>query len=382
MNAITTVGLIGCGNISDTYITGALRSKIIRLKAVADINSDASARQSAKYGVPAVTIEELLADPEIEIVLNLTIAAAHFEVGNRILDAGKHLYGEKPLSTTFDHGKKLVEKAKSFRLSIGCAPDTFMGGGHQAARKAIDDGLIGKVVGGAATIMHRGMEHWHPNPGPFYKAGGGPVLDLAGYYVTQLVNVLGPVRSVAATATIGIPQRRTEIGPLAGSLIDVEVPTMVNGSLEFANGANVSLTASWEVQAHGRNPIEFYGTEGSIINPDPDLFGSEPLIARPGTSWSPLPIEAFAFHANNATSSKGLPMADYRVIGLIDMAAAVKEGRPHRANAELALHVLEVLEAFGRSATERHHIDMTTICERPLAMPLGVDEAVFLAPLA
>jgi len=379
MTQETIIGFIGCGNISDTYIAAAIRSKLVRVKAVADLNPQAAERQSAKYGVAATSIEALLADPEIEIVVNLTVPGAHFAVGKAILDAGKHVYGEKPLTTSFADGVALVEYARERGLSVGCAPDTFMGGGHQAVRRALDEGRIGKVVGGSATIMHRGMEHWHPNPTFFYKQGGGPVLDLAVYYVTQLLNLLGPVASVTSNATIGLPQRRIATGELAGTLIDVEVPTMVNGVLEFACGANVSLSASWEVHRHGRHPIELYGSEGSIINPDPDLFGGEPMLALPGGDWTALPISDFPFHANNGTSSKGLPMADYRIVGLLDMAVALKTGRPYRASAELSLHVLEVLEGLMRSSVERRHIEMTTRCERPAPLPFGVSEEVFLA---
>lgn len=375
----TIIGFIGCGNISDTYLAGALRSSLIRVKAIADINLEAAKRQAEKFGLTSVSVDVLLDDPEIEIIVNLTVPMAHSEVSRRILDAGKHVYSEKPMTTDFADARTLVEHAARLGLSIGCAPDTFMGGGHQAVRRAIDAGAIGRVIGGAATIMHRGMEHWHPNPRTFYSRGGGPVLDLGVYYVTQLVNLLGPVKSVTATATIGIPQRTVATGPQAGSIIDVEVPTMVNGSLEFHSGANVSLSASWEVHAHGRKPIEIYGTEGSICNPDPDLFGDHPLLALPGADWKPLPIEDFPFHANNATSSKGLPMADYRIIGLLDMATALKEGRGYRASAELSLHVLEVLECLLRSAAERKHMELTTVCERPAPMPLGADENVFVS---
>lgn len=379
MSIPTPVGFIGCGNISDTYLAGALRSRLVRVVAIADVDEAAAARQAAKHGLTASSVEELLNDPAIAIVVNLTPAIHHYDVSRRILAANKHVYSEKPLTTRFADARSLVSEAADRGLSIGCAPDTFMGGGHQAVRRAVDQGAIGQVVGGAATIMHRGMEHWHPNPAFFYRQGGGPVLDLAVYYVTQLVNVLGPVRAVTASASIGIPQRRIATGPRAGTAIDVEVPTMVNGVLEFAGGANVSLSASWEVHGDQRNPIELYGTEGSLINPDPDLFGGHPSLLRPNESWTPLPIEDLPFHADNATSSKGLPMADYRIVGLLDMAAALRRGGSFRASAALTLHVLEVLEGIIRSGSERRHVSMTTDVARPAPMPAGQGEEVFLA---
>ena len=373
----TTIGVIGCGNISDAYFRGAARSALIRVKAVADIKPEAAQAKAEAYGLRAVPVDELLADPEIEIVVNLTIPQAHAPVSLQVLNAGKHVYLEKPLATRSAEAAPVTQTAAAKGLRIGCAPDTFLGAGHQACRAAIDAGLIGTPVAGAATLLHHGVEHWHPNPAFYYQHGGGPIHDMGPYYVTALVNMLGPVTRVSAEATTPTRERLISSQPFAGQMINVQVPTTVNGTMAFANGANVSLSHSWDVWKHRRVPIEIYGTEGTLVVPDPNFFGGVPMISRRDGEWETVDIAAHPFGANNRTTRLGAEVADYRIIGLLDMAAAIRGNRPHRASGALAAHVLEVLDAFERSSTEARHITIETVCDRPAQVPKGVGEEVF-----
>jgi predicted dehydrogenase len=223
------------------------------------------------------------------------------------------------------------------------------------------------------------MEHWHPNPEFFFKRGGGPVLDIGPYYVTQLVNVLGPVERVAAQATMGSATRTVSSEPLKGSVIQVEVPTTVNGLLSFANGASVTITTSWDVWKHQRAPFELYGTEGSMLVPDPNFFGGEPMVTTRDGDWMPIEISTHPFGKPNRQTQSGLRVADYRIVGVLDMAAAIRGNRKHRASGELAMHVLEVLDALERSSIEGRHVMIETPCERPEPVPRGEGEEVFAA---
>jgi len=371
------IGIIGCGNISGAYLRGAARSEFIEIKAVADLMAEVAQAKAQEFGVGAASIEEMLADPEISIVINLTVPLAHAEVSRRILKAGKHVYSEKPLAATFEDAKSIIDLAAERGLRVGCAPDTFMGGAHQAARRVIDEGRIGRVVAGAACVLNHGMEGWHPNPEFFFKPGGGPILDLGPYYITQLVNLLGPVESVTAQTTRGFATRTVTSEPLKGTVIDVEVSTTVNGALLFENGANIALSASWDVWKHERRPFEIYGTEGSMLVPDPNFFGGDIQISDGGGFWRPVDIFTHPFGRPNMESGSGAKVANYRAIGLIDMACAIQQNRPHRASGELALHVLEVMDAFDKSSASGTHKAMSTSCTQPAPVPLGEDERVF-----
>jgi len=374
----TVIGIIGCGNISDAYLRGAARSNLIRVKACADLQREVAEAKAALYGVTAMPVPKLLADPDIAIVVNLTVPMAHAEVTRQILQAGKHAYSEKPLATTFADGADLIELSRALGLRVGCAPDTFLGASHQACRRLIDAGAIGIPVGGSAVVMSHGMESWHPNPEFFFKPGGGPILDIGPYYITQMVNLLGPVRRVVGLGTIGNATRTVGSEPLKGATIDVEVPTTFNGVLEFVNGANVSLSASWDVWKHNRpSPIEIYGTEGSLLGTDPNFFGNIPRVCTPGGEWQDVPIAAHPFAIANRELRNGTMQADYRIVGLVDMAMAIRNDRPHRATGDLALHVLEVLEALANSSISGQFVSIQSRCERPEPVPLGADESVF-----
>jgi predicted dehydrogenase len=372
------LGIVGCGNISGAYLTGGARSRLVAVKAVTDMLPEAAARRAEEYGVAAVALDEMLADPEIAIVINLTVPLAHAEMSHRAIAAGKHVYSEKPFAATFAEGRELAAAARAKGLRLGSAPDTFFGAGHQAARYAIDKGRIGRVVGGAVCFAGPGMESWHPNPSFFFKRGGGPVLDIGCYPITQLVNCLGPVASVMAHASRAHETRTVTSEPRRGEVIQVEVPTTVNGVLEFANGASVALTVSWDIWKHARLPIELYGTEGSLLNPDPNFFGGPTRVSARNGEWQDLPLAVHPFGTPTRKNNAGGEVADYRMVGVFDMACAIAQDRPHRANGDLALHVLEVMEALERSSVEGRRLRIETICERPDPVPLGEGEEVFL----
>src|SRR6516164_2346573 len=375
--AIIDIGIIGCGNISHSYLKGAARSQQVRVKAVADLRMELAQERAAEYGVQAITVERLLTDPDIRIIINLTVPLAHAAVSLQIIEAGKHVYSEKPLATSYVEAQALPRAAAAKGLRVGCAPDTFLGAAHQACRRAIDAGRIGRPIAGSVFFASHGMEHWHPNPEFFFKRGGGPMLDVGPYYITQLVNMLGPVARVAGQATTGSATRTVGSGSMKDSIIKVEVSTTVNGVLSFANGASMTITTSWDVWKHRRVPFEIYGSEGSLLVPDPNFFGGEPLLTERDGDWMPLDISLHPFGKPNRYTNSGAHVADYRIVGLLDMAAAIRDNRPHRAGAELAMHVLEVLDAFDRSSTEGRQVMIQTSCGQPEPLPLGKDEEVF-----
>ena len=347
------IGIIGLGNISAAYLKAARDFPILEIKALADLNPEAAQARADEFGLKAVALDAIFADPDVEIILNLTIPRAHVDVGMRALEAGKHVYSEKPLGVEFAQGKKLVAAAKAKGLRVGSAPDTFLGGAHQSCRDLIDSGAIGSAVGGTAYFMCPGHERWHPNPAFYYDVGGGPMLDMGPYYITDLVNLLGPVAKVAGMATMPRATRTITAKERAGEVIPVHVPTHVSGILQFRSGAVVQMTMSFDVAGHKHVPIEVYGTTATLIVPDPNRFGGQIELMKAGGEWE-----------NIATD---MPYADgnYRSIGLADMAHAIRAGRPHRANGELALHVLEVMEAFGVASDTGRTVEITTTVERP-----------------
>ena len=351
------IGVIGCGNISAAYLTAAKKFPILDIVALADANPAAAEARAAEFGLAARSVDALLADPAVEIILNLTIPRAHVEVGLKAIAAGKHVHSEKPLGVTVAEARRLVEAAAAKGVRLGSAPDTFLGGAHQTARRAVDDGLIGRPIGGSAFFMCPGHERWHPNPGFYYLAGGGPMLDMGPYYITDLVNLLGPVASVSGVATRIRSERVVTSKPLAGMRIPVEVATHVTGALTFASGAAVSMTMSFDVARHRHGPIELYGETGSLIVPDPNHFGGKVEFATASEDWREIEIKG--------------PYADgnYRIVGLADMAQAIRAGRPHRATGELAFHVLEVMEAFQRSSEAGQAVAISTCPQRPAPLP-------------
>lgn len=347
------IGIIGCGNISGAYLKAMASFPILDIRGVADMNADMARSRAEEFNLRARSVEDLLGDPEIEIIVNLTVPKAHVEVALRSLDAGKHTYSEKPLGVTFAEGKRLADAAKAKNLRIGAAPDTFLGGSHQTARTLIDQGVLGKPVGGTATFMCPGHERWHPNPAFYYETGGGPMLDMGPYYITDLVNLFGPVAKVAGFAFSPRKERIITSEPRNGEIIPVEIATHVTGAMAFENGAIVQIGMSFDVAGHRHVPLELYGTEGTLIVPDPNYFGGDVELLKKGGE----------FEHQDLTS----PYSDgnYRSIGVADMAHAIRSNRPHRANGDLALHVLEVMEAFQSASDTGTTIAITTPVDRP-----------------
>ncbi len=356
-----SIGLIGCGHISAAYLTAAPLFPELRVAAVADLDEGRARARADEFGLRATTIDALLADPAIEVVLNLTTPAAHVPVGLDAIRHGKHVHGEKPLATTAAEGRRLLDAADAAGLRVGCAPDTFLGGAHQSARALLDAGAIGTVLSGTAFMLNHGHEHWHHNPDFYYAAGGGPMLDMGPYYLTNLVNLLGPVASVTGVATTGFPERTIGGGPRGGEVVPVGVATHVSGLLRFAGGAVVSVTTSFDVWQHRHGNMELYGTEGSMVVPDPNRFGGTVSLAKRREPWADMPLTHGFAHGN------------FRILGLADMARAIRSGRPHRCEGRMALHVLEVMEAFGRSSEAGRTIAIESRCERPAPLPPRTD---------
>ncbi|MFA5863411.1 MAG: Gfo/Idh/MocA family oxidoreductase [Phycisphaerae bacterium] len=365
MKTKTKIGVVGCGNICAAYFSMARNFEILELAACADLDPDRAKAKASEFNIPRVcSVKDLMADPDIEIILNLTIPKAHAEIAFQAIEAGKSVYNEKPLSVTRDEGLKILQLAKAKGVRVGAAPDTFLGAGLQTCRKLIDDGWIGRPVAATAFMMCHGHERWHPAPDFYYQVGGGPMFDMGPYYLTALINLLGPVRRVTGSAQITFPERTITSQPNAGTKIKVETPTHLVGVLDFASGAVVTLTTSFDVWEHDLPCIEIFGTEGSLKVPDPNTFGGPVLIRRPGDKeWVQIPL-THKYEKN------------YRSIGLADLACAQRAGRPHRANGDMAYHVLDIMHAVLETSREGRHIDLASTCDRPAPLPMHLPEGV------
>ncbi len=366
------IGVIGCGNISKTYFSLAKLFAGIEMRACADINEAAAKARAAEFGLRAESVAGLLAAPDIDIVVNLTVPSVHYEVSKAVLTAGKHVYSEKPYVLSVRDGLDLQKRADKNGLRIGSAPDTFLGGSHQLARHLIDSGKVGKITGGTCHVMSHGMEDWHPNPDFFFQPGGGPILDLGPYHIANLVQLIGPVRQVAALATIPAKERTITSQPRHGERIPVTTPTTIHALLEFESGAAMTLTASWDVWDHAHAPMELYGEEGTIHLPDPNWFGGELIYSERKTRVPKLPRWDHPFGVPNHRDGNGM-VANYRTVGLADMARAIAEVRPHRCSGEAALHAVDIMMGILKSGATGKFVAMRTTCERPEA--LGVSEA-------
>ena len=357
----TKIGIIGCGNISEIYCLNSARFPATEVVAVADIDLERARAKAAEHGIPkALSVEDLLTDPEVRIVVNLTVPAVHAEVSRRILEAGKHVYSEKPLATNRADAAALLALAKEKGLRVGCAPDTFLGAGLQTCRQLIDAGVIGEPVGAAGWMLSRGPEGWHPDPEFFYQPGAGPMFDMGPYYLTTLTSLLGPVRRVTGSARVSFPERVIGSAAKQGQKIKVNTATHIAGVLDFASGAMGTLTTSFDVHATNAQHIEIYGAEGTLVVPDPNTFGGVVGLRRAGE-------ETFA--------EQGLrfPYEDnVRGIGVAEMAAAIAAGRPHRASGEMAAHVLDLMTAFHEASESGRHVELTSSMERPAAFPTGM----------
>ena len=361
------IGIIGCGNISTAYLTLAPLFKGIEVRAVADINPSAAQEKADEFNVRAQSVEDLLGADDIDIVVNLTIPAAHFSTTQTILQAGKHAYSEKPLVLSLQEGKELAALAAENGLRVGSAPDTFLGGAHQQARALIDQGALGDIVGGTAHVMSHGMEHWHPNPDFFFLPGAGPMLDIGPYYVTNLIQLIGPVKRAAALTSTASATRTITSEPRSGETIPVKTPTDIHALLEFEQGATITLSTSWDVWAHRHENMELYGTEGSLYVPDPNFFGGDvDLIGKDGDVLEK-PVFEHPFSVPNKDQIDG-KMANYRAAGLADMAQAIAQNRPHRCSMEMAVHAVDVMTSILKSGEQKEFVTVNTTCERPAAL--------------
>ena len=323
----------------------------------------AAKARAREFEVPKVhDVEALLADPDIDIVLNLTTPNAHGSIALAALEAGKSVYNEKPLALSREEGQAMLKLADQKNLRVGCAPDTFLGGGIQTCRKLIDEGAIGQPVAATAFMMSRGHEHWHPNPSFYYKPGGGPMFDMGPYYLTALVNLLGPVTRVTGSTSMTRSERLITSEPQHGTLIQVEVPTHVAGLLDFESGAIGTIITSFDIQGANLPRIEIYGTEGSLSVPDPNTFGGPvQLLSTKNREW-----ETKSLSHGYTENSRG--------IGLADMAYALVSGRAHRANGALAYHVLDIMHAFQDATEQSQHISIQSTVERPSPLPLNLSD--------
>ncbi|MDR3472747.1 MAG: Gfo/Idh/MocA family oxidoreductase [Devosia sp.] len=368
------VGIMGAGNISAAYLRLAPLFKGLEVRAVADILPEAAKKRSEEFGVRAQTPDELLKNPEIDVIVNLTIPATHYRVSMDAISAGKHAYSEKPFVLSLEEGQALKKAADERNLRVGSAPDTFLGGAHQQVRSLIDTGKLGRITSGTTHVMSRGMEHWHPNPDFFFQVGAGPILDIGPYYVTDLIQLIGPVKRVTAFTGMAKAERLvTAEGPFKGTTIKVGTPTTIHGVLEFHNGAIVTIGASWDVYSHGHHNIELYGTEGTVYVPDPNFFGGEITITDQSGAKTKVEPWEHPFGKINQDAGGANPRANYRTAGLADMMAAIEAGRPARCGLDVALHAVDVMTSLLKAGASGQVLTLTTSCERPAA--LGPDEA-------
>lgn len=362
------VGIIGCGMISDSYFKASQKFNMIEVVACADIISERAKAKEELYGCKAMTNKELLAREDIEIVINLTPPRVHSKIDVDTLNAGKHAYSEKPFGVDSGDAAKVMALAKEKGLRVGCAPDTFLGGGQQTARKMLDEGWIGKPISATAMVLGRGPEKW-PQAPFFYDYGAGPMLDLGPYYITALVNLFGPAKRVCAMTKKG-----SEFRTLGKDVADdfkalykpfdrypVNVTTHLTGVIEFESGVLATVIASFESYAHNHPPIEIYGDEGTMRVPDPNTFGGPvTVLRRDDRKWVESPLS----HGYTENS---------RSIGAADMAIAIQTGRAHRCSGDLANHVLDILLSFDKSSKSGKFINLKTTCKRPDPMPTGLE---------
>ena len=353
------VGVIGCGNISSAYFRLAPLFKGIEMRACADLNMDVARAQADIFGLEAVSVDDLLGRSDIDIVVNLTIPAAHREVSEKVLEAGKHVYSEKPFVLSAEEGGAIIAKADAAGLRVGSAPDTFMGASHQLARHLIDQGAIGAVTSGTAMVQSHGMESWHPNPDFFFLPGAGPVLDIGPYYISNLVQLIGPVASVQAVTATPSATRTIGNGVREGEEIPVKTPTTIHALLRFQSGAVITMLTSWDVWSHSHGNMELYGEDGTLYLPDPNFFGGDLRMTAKGEDAA-LPAWDHPFGVPNDGER-----ANYRAAGLSDMALAIQEGRAHRCSAQFAHHVVDVMTSILAAGESGQRVQVQTTCDRP-----------------
>jgi predicted dehydrogenase len=353
------IGIIGCGKISDAYFEGCRAYGILEVVACADLDFGRAKAKAVQHGAEAVPMDRIFEHPGVEILINLTVPQAHAPVNARGLEAGKHMYCEKPFALETAEGKRVLELAKAKGLRVGCAPDTFLGGGIQTARRLIDAGAIGRPVAAMAFMLSHGHESWHPSPEFYYLPGGGPMFDMGPYYLTALVNLLGPIARVSGVAQRTFAERTITSQPLAGKVIPVEVPTHYAGAFEFASGASATLITSFDVWPYPTPRIVVFGTESTMEVPDPNTFrGPVRLRSKDGRTYDEVAL------THDDRRGRGT--------GVADMAHALRSGRPHRASGELGQHVVEAMAAVERACVSGSYIRLETAPERPAGLPEGL----------
>lgn len=355
--------IIGCGNISGIYFTNLTQTfkGIVDLTACADLDMKRARGKAKEFGVKAMTVEQVMKDKAIKVIVNLTIPKAHHPVAIEAVKNGKHVYNEKPLCITQAEGEELLAAATKKKVRVSCAPDTFLGGGIQTCLKLINDGWIGTPVSATAFMQCHGHESWHPDPEFYYKPGGGPMFDMGPYYLTALVALMGPVQRVTGITGSALAERTitADLGKF-GQKVKVEVPTHIAGVMNFASGAIANIITSFDVWSHTLPCIEIHGTDGSMIVPDPNCFGGKVKIRRPDMEdWMPMPLSH-----SYAENSRG--------IGVADMVRAALTGRDHRANGELAFHVLDLMHSFHDASDSGRHIKLKSSCRQPKPLPSGL----------
>tara|TARA_Y100001968_G_scaffold199846_1_gene183418 strand:- start:917 stop:2074 length:1158 start_codon:yes stop_codon:yes gene_type:complete len=372
MNKIFKVGLIGCGHISETYFRAEKYFNNIKIVKCADINHSNALKCAKKYKIEALSVKEILLDKEIEIILNLTIPKAHYQVAKHSLLHGKHVYSEKPLAINFKDGKDLIKIAKKRKLYIGNAPDTFLGGGIQKSRELVDKKIIGKINLGNAIFAFPGVQSYHPNPEPWFsKKEGGPVIDMGPYYLTALVNLLGPAKKVNGSIINGVKRRTIGIGPRKKKTFKVECPTTYLCTITFENGTIIRLTLSFDVIAHQRNHIELYGDKGSMVVPDPNMFGGSVYICKKlGNPWkefktNKMPLGKINIRTQSSRANESPTNANYRGVGLSEMAYSIENKTLNKCNGELSLHVLDIIQSTMRACKKNKPQLIKTSCKKP-----------------
>ena len=376
------IGLIGCGNIAETYFRAQDYFNNIKFVACADKFPEVSKKCADQYNIKSLTVDEIIHDTNVDVILNLTIPQAHFEISKLALEAGKHVYSEKPMSIKYDEANELVNLAKDNNLYIGNAPDTFLGGGGQVARKFVDDGDIGKVMTGNFIFAFPGVQEFHPNPESWFQSGGGPVIDMGPYFFTTLVNLLGPVKNVRSRGKKFADQREYLVGPKKGKSFNVDISTSVMLDIEFANEAIVQGFISFDVQNHARNHMELYGTKGSLVVPDPNMFGGPVLLSRElGSEWQEFSVEDKYLGKTNIINHSGRSneapkQSNYRGVGLSEMIYSIENNIQHRCNGNLALHVLDIIESTIIASETKKEVSLRSTCEQP--KPLSEEQIKLL----
>src|SRR6056300_2076175 len=372
MQKVFNVGLIGCGNIAETYFRAHKYFNNFKIIKCADINQKAAIKCAKENKIKSVSVNELLKDKEIKVILNLTIPKAHYIIAKKSLLNGKHVYSEKPLAINFKDGKDLISLAKRKKLYIGNAPDTFLGGGIQKSRELVDKKIIGNIKFGNAFFGFPGVQSYHPNPEPWFaKKEGGPVIDMGPYYLTALVNLLGPAKEITSYSIKGMNKRIIGVGPKKGKSFQVKCPTTYISTIKFLNDTVIKLTLSFDVIAHQRNHIELYGDKGSMIVPDPNMFGGSVYVCKKlGDPWieyktNKMPLGKINIRSQSSRANESPTNANYRGAGLAEMAYSIENKKINKCNGELSLHVLDIIQSTMKACKTNKPQVIKTTCKKP-----------------